>query len=230
MSSVLGLIPARGGSKGLPDKNLRELAGRPLLAYTVDAARTSGVIDRLILSTDDERIAEAGRALGVEVPFLRPPELAADDTPMLPVVQHAIEQAERDDEPVGWVAILQPTSPLRRPQDVRAAVELARTGGCDSVVGIVEIPRHLSPDYVMCVEQGLLLPFLESGGGLTRRQDARRAYVRDGTIYLARRDIVMESRSLYGKVCLPLAIEAAHSLSIDTPEDWAEAERRLGVV
>ena len=111
---VLGLVPARGGSKGLPGKNARELAGRPLLAYTAEAARASGVIDRLVLSTDAADIAGAGRAAGLEVPFMRPAALAADDTPMLPVIRHAVDALAAG----GWqpeiVVLLQPTSPLRR--------------------------------------------------------------------------------------------------------------------
>jgi len=223
--SVLGLVPARGGSKGIPDKNLRELAGRPLLDYTARAARDSGVIDRLVLSTDSEAIAEAGRAVGLDVPFLRPAELAGDSAPMLDVVLHTLDALEDEFD---HVAILQPTSPLRRPEDVRAAVELARETGCDSVVGVVALPLHLSPDYVMRVEDDRLVPFLEGGERLTRRQDARPAFVRDGTIYLVRREVVVQQRSLYGTDCRPLLVAPEHSLSIDTPQDWAEAERRLG--
>jgi CMP-N,N'-diacetyllegionaminic acid synthase len=220
--SVLGLVPARGGSKGIPDKNLRELAGRPLLAYTADAARASGVIDRLVLSTDSTAIAEVGRALGLEV-LDRPAALAADDTPMLDVVLHALEHdAEAD-----LVAILQPTSPLRRGEDVRAAVELARSTGCDAVAGVVAVPLHLSPDYVMRLEGERLVPFLDEGARITRRQDARPAYVRDGTVYVVRREVAVERRSLYGDDCRPLLVDPAASLSLDTPADWAEAERRL---
>lgn len=230
MSRVVGLVPARGGSKGLPGKNLRALAGKPLLTYTAEAARASGVIDRLILSTDDEAIAAAGRDAGIEVPFLRPAELAADASPMLGVAQHLLGVLEAEGDVPDWVAILQPTSPLRRPEDIRRAVELADGSGCDSVVGVTELPRHLSPDYVMRIDdEGRLRPFLAEGAGLTRRQDARAAYVRDGTIYLVRREVVLAG-SLYGEDCRPLPVDPAFSLSIDDERDWDELTRRFGQV
>ncbi|MEJ7891578.1 MAG: acylneuraminate cytidylyltransferase family protein [Solirubrobacteraceae bacterium] len=225
MSAVLGLIPARGGSKGLPGKNLRRLDGASLVELTHRAALASEALDRVILSTDDEAIAEAGRAAGVEVPFMRPADLAGDAAPMLAVVQHAITALEAELE-IGWVVILQPTSPLRRPEDVRGAVELARSSGADSVVGVVELPLDVSPDYVMRVDDGRLVPFLERGADLTRRQEARPAYKRDGTVYVVRRDVAVGG-SLYGDDCRPYLVDSEASLSIDTAADWREAERRL---
>ena len=224
---VLGLVPARGGSKGVPGKNLRLLAGRPLIAHAAAAARESGIVDRLVLSTDSDEIADAGRACGLEVPFLRPAELAADDTPMLPVVRHAVDALAGS----GWdpevVVLLQPTSPLRRGSHIRDAVGLLRSTGADSVVTVVEVPRHLSPDYVMRIDAGILVPFLREGARVTRRQDARLAYSRDGTVYACWRGTLDRFGTLYGERCHPLVIDAAESLSIDTPDDWAEAERRI---
>ena len=124
---VLAIVPARGGSKGVPRKNIKLLAGRPLLAYTADAARASGVCDRIVLSTDDTEIAAVGRDCGLEVPRLRPANLATDTTPMLPVLQHMLDTLGEE----GWqpdiVVLLQPTSPLRRASHIRQAVELLRT-------------------------------------------------------------------------------------------------------
>lgn len=227
-SHVLAIIPARGGSKGVRGKNIKPIAGRPLIAYAVDAARASGVVDRVIVSTDTEEIAGIGRACGAEVPFLRPAELAGDASPMLPVLEHAVGVLERE----GWipemVLLLQPTSPLRTPSHLVAAVDLLRATNADSVVSVVELPRHLSPDYLMRIEGGLLLPFLTDGAKVTRRQDARLAYVRDGTVYAFWRRTLVEQKSLYGRDCRPLMIDPAESITIDTPADWAEAERRLG--
>ena len=225
---VLGVIPARGGSKGVPGKNIRALAGKPLLQYTVDAGRASGVIDRLVLSTDSEEIAEVGRALGIEVPFLRPAELSGDAAPMLPVLEHAVRATMGPAFQPAIIVLLQPTSPLRRPDHVRAAVSLLRETGGDSVVTVLELPRHLSPDYVMRVEDGRLVPFLETGARVTRRQDARAAFVRDGTVYTCWTRVLLEHHSLYGADCRPLVVPAGESITIDTLEDWAEAERRLG--
>ena len=206
---------------------MRPLAGHTLLEYAARAARESGVLDRVILSTDSLEIADAGRRAGLEVPFMRPAALAADDTPMVPVVTHALAEVARH----GWspdiVVLLQPTSPLRRPDHIRDAVNLLRETGADSVVTVVEVPPHLSPDYVMRLDEGRLEPFLADGERVTRRQDARPAYSRDGTVYAFRRSTVERSGGIYGDDCRPLLIDASDSLSIDSPADWDEAERRL---
>lgn len=227
MSQVLGIVPARGGSKGLPGKNVRPLAGRPLLEYTARAARASGVIDRLVLSTDSPEIGDVGRRAGLEVPFLRPAALAADDTPMLPVVLHSLDALAA----TGWTAdilvLLQPTSPLRRAEHIRNAVNLLRETEADSVVTVIEVPRHLSPDYVMKIEDGRLRPFLPEGARVMRRQDARPAYSRDGTVYACWVRTIERFGSLYGDDCRPLLIDARDSLSIDSSADWEAAERML---
>jgi len=224
---VLGLVPARGGSKGVPGKNVRPLAGHTLLEYTARAARESGVVDRVILSTDSLEIADAGRHAGLEVPFMRPASLAADDTPMVPVIQHALAEIAKH----GWspdiIVLLQPTSPLRRSDHIRDAVSLLRESNADSVVTVVELPRHLSPDYVMRIDEGRLQPFLPDGARVTRRQDARPAYSRDGTVYAFRRATLEKFSGIYGEDCRPLLIDARESLSIDTQDDWDEAERVL---
>ena len=224
---VLGLVPARGGSKGVPDKNVRPLAGHTLLEYTARAARESGVLDRVILSTDSLEIADAGRRAGLEVPFTRPAALAADDTPMVPVIEHALGEIARH----GWspdiVVLLQPTSPLRRPDHIRNAVAMLRETGADSVVTVVELPRHLSPDYVMRIDGGRLKPFLPEGARVTRRQDARPAYSRDGTVYAFRRSTIEQLGEIYGNDCRPLLIDTSDSLSIDSQADWDEAARLL---
>ena len=226
-SPVLAIVPARGGSKGVPGKNVRALAGRTLLEYAARAARDSGVIDRIVLSTDSEEIADAGRRAGLEVPFLRPAALAQDETPMLPVVRHAIDQITRG----GWtpelVVLLQPTSPLRRSDHIRDAVATLRDSGADSVVTVVEVPKHLSPDYVMRIEDGVLKPFLPTGATVARRQDARPAFSRDGTVYAFRRDTLDRFGTMYGEDCRPLVIAPEDSLSIDSPADWDAAERIL---
>ncbi len=227
MSRVLGLVPARGGSKGVPGKNVRPLAGRPLLEYTARAAQESGVIDRLVLSTDSQDIADVGRRAGLEVPFLRPAALAGDETPMLPVIRHAVDTLASSGWPPEIVVLLQPTSPLRRAGHIRDAVQLLRETTADSVVTVVEVPRHLSPDYVMTIEDGRLRHFLPEGARLTRRQDARQAYSRDGTVYACWVRTIERTGSLYGDDCRPLVIDPRDSLSIDSPADWEAAERML---
>lgn len=224
---VLAIVPARAGSKGVPGKNIRALAGRSLLEYTAAAARGSHVIDRIVLSTDSQEIADAGRRAGLEVPFLRPAGLAADETPMLPVIRHTVDEISREGWMPEFVVLLQPTSPLRTPDHIRRAVAMLRDTGADSVVTVIEVPRHLSPDYVMRIDDGKLRPFLPAGEHVARRQDARPAYSRDGTVYAFRRDTLDRVGSIYGGDCRPLVISAEESLSIDSAADWEAAERLL---
>jgi CMP-N-acetylneuraminic acid synthetase len=231
--TVLGVITARGGSKGLPGKNLKLLAGKPLVAYTIAAAAASQALDRVILSTDDEAIAEAGRALGCEVPFLRPAALAQDDTPHLPVIQHA----------VGWLAdhggyrpdavmILQPTSPLRAAADIGDAVDLLDRSGADSVVGVSEMPAHAHPLRALRVDDSGAAVLFVTGEGVrhrvNRRQDLPAAWVMNGAIYLCRtRVLIADPPSLYGDRVVVHRMPALRGLSIDDAHDWAEAERAL---
>jgi CMP-N-acetylneuraminic acid synthetase/SAM-dependent methyltransferase len=218
---VLAVIPARGGSKGIPHKNLTIVAGRPLLAYTADAARGSSRLTRVIVSTDDEAIAAAARALGLEVPFVRPAALAADEAPMLPVLQHALAAMRERGFAADVVVLLQPTSPRRQSQHIDAAVDLLERTGADSVVSVVEVPHQFNPVSVMRLEGDRLLSFIE-GPLVTRRQDKPRVFARNGPAVLTVRTSVLERGSLYGDDCRALVMSAEESLDIDTPRDLAE--------
>ena len=226
---VLGLVPARAGSKGIPNKNLRELAGKPLLAYTVEAATASGSIDRLILSTDSEAIAEQGRSLGLEVPFMRPAELAKDDTPMLDVAQHAVAELETLDWRVDIMVLLQPTSPLRRPERIQEAVQVLKSREYDSVVSVVQIPDLFAPQKAMRIQNGLLRFWSADGETITRRQQAEPTFAREGTIYACWRDVLMINGSFYSNRCLPLVLPPEEALSLDIPKDWEKAEALLNM-
>jgi len=218
MAQVLGLIPARGGSKGIPGKNLALLCGRPLLAYTADAVKQSRKLTRTIVSTDDERIAECARSLGLEVPFMRPAPLAADDAPMLPVVQHALEAMKERGFDADMVVLLQPTSPLRRAEHIDAAIDWLERTAADSMVSVVEVPHQFNPVSVMRLDDGLLKPFLD-GPTPTRRQDKPRVFARNGPAVLAVRAAVVRGGSLYGERSWPLGMSAEDSIDIDTPRD-----------
>ena len=215
---VLGVIPARGGSKGIARKNLAPLAGRPLLAYTADAVRASRRLTRTVVSTDDPEIAAAAQALALDVPFLRPPALAADDTPMLPVVQHALEAMQAGGDAFDVVVLLQPTSPLRRGDHIDAALDLLASSGADSVVTVVEVPHQFSPVSVLCIDDGRLRPF-QDGPKPTRRQDKPRVYARNGPAVLAARAAVVAAGSLYGDDCRPLVMPMRDSHDIDSADD-----------
>lgn len=227
MTKMLGIIPARGGSKGIPGKNIRMLGGKPLIYYAVRAARESGLVDRLILTTDSAEIADVGKSLGIEMPFIRPANLAQDDTPMFPVIDHAVQFVESR----GWqpdiILLLQPTAPLRQPEHIQAAVKILTETKCDAVASVVEVPQHYAPDFVLKLEEGKLKPFLEGGEKVTRRQDTRAAYSRDGTIYAFWRDVFIHKRSIYGDDCRPLVIPRDMSCNLDTMEDWGEVEQKI---
>jgi CMP-N,N'-diacetyllegionaminic acid synthase len=220
---LLGIIPARGGSKGILGKNIKLLGGKPLLAYTFIAAKSAGVFSRIVLSTDSEEIAAVGRQLGIEVPFIRPPELARDDTPMLPVLQHVVKNLGTTFDAI---AILQPTAPFRRWQDLRAAAELLEQNPeVESVVSVEPVPEHYSPYFLMKIESDRLLPFMTDGLKITRRQDAPKAYSRSGDFYFTRTRTLLEKGSIYGENCRPFIVNHKHRVNLDTMNDWQEAEK-----
>jgi CMP-N-acetylneuraminic acid synthetase len=227
---VLGVITARGGSKGIPGKNLKPLAGKPLLAYTVDCARDAGVFDRVILSTDDDAIAEYARRLGCEVPFMRPAPLAQDETPHLPVMQHAVQSLmDADGYDADVVVILQPTSPLRRPEDIRTAVTLLASTDADSALSVSEVPAHFHPLRMLRVDADRRAVLYFSGEPVAqrvnRRQDMAPAWVMNGAVYAFRPQVLAAAEpSLYGQRTVAFAMPEPFGLSIDTPEDWAHAE------
>jgi CMP-N-acetylneuraminic acid synthetase len=202
------------------------LGGKPLLQWTLDCAKDAELLDRLVVSTDDDAIAEAAKEFGGEVPFRRPTGLATDDAPMVDVVIHALLELSQHGYQPDCIALLQPTSPLRRPSHIHSACDLLK--GNDSVCSVVKLSPELSPHYVMRIdEDGFLRHFLQDGDNYTRRQDVPSAYTRDGTIYLFRKELVLKDRSIYGDRCLPMTVDPRDSLSIDYQEDWEEAERRL---
>lgn len=221
---VLGVVTARGGSKGIPGKNVRPLGGRPLLAWTAEAALAARRLSRVVLTTDDERIAEVGRGCGLEVPFLRPADLARDDTPTLPVLQHAVAELEKAGDRFDAVCLLQPTSPFRRPGDIDGCIELLASAGLDAVVSVLPVPPEHNPHWVYFRDgEGLLRLATGEEQPIPRRQELPPAFHRDGAVYVTRRDVLMEG-SLYGRR-LGGFLADSRSVNLDTPADWELAER-----
>lgn len=186
---VLGVVPARGGSKGLPGKNLRTLAGVPLIGHSLLAAAQVPAITRCIVSTDSAEIAAAARELGADVPFLRPAELAADDTPMAPVLRHALAFVEDDSDPYDYVVLLDPTSPAREPAEISAALDrLAEHADWDGVVSVSAPPFH--PVWVGVRPSGddpeRMARYFDAGTGVTRRQQLDRYLRVNGNFYVWR--------------------------------------------
>jgi CMP-N-acetylneuraminic acid synthetase len=231
--TVLGVVTARAGSKSIPGKNTRALAGRPLIAYTLEAARASGAFDRLVLSTDDERAAAIAGEMGCEVPFVRPAELSADTTLHLPVMQHAVEWLRDHEHYVAdWTMILMPTSPLRQASHIVEAIELARATGADSVVSVDEMPPHYNPMRAVTIDaRGLARLFVGDRPVRerpNRRQDLPRAWVLNGAIYLFQTRLLFEAEpTLYGDRVAAYVMPRPYGHNIDDEADWAVAERLL---
>ncbi|MCI0336614.1 MAG: acylneuraminate cytidylyltransferase family protein [Acidobacteria bacterium] len=221
---VLGLIPARSGSKGVPRKNLKLLWGKPLLEYTAEAAHASSRLSRVILSTEDEEIAEAGRRCGLEVPFLRPVELARDKTPMLPVAQHALRTLEAEGDTFDALCLLQPTNPLRRPEDIDQCIELLGRNDVDAVVTVLPVPDEYNPHWVYFSDaDGLLRLSTGESTPISRRQELPPALHRDGSVYVTRRNVLMEENSFYGSRLIGYRMDPERSVNIDSLEDWERA-------
>jgi len=228
---VLGIVPARGGSKGVPRKNLRLLGSKPLLQHTAEAAVGAGKFDRVILTTDDEEIAEAGRRFGLEVPFLRPRELALDDTPMKAVIHHALTtlRTSAGFEP-DVVMLLQPTAPFRTAVHIAEAIEQLTLSAARSLVSVVQVPSHFHPDWQLVLEDSSLVR-LHNGKPLaeivTRRQALAPTFVRNGAIYAFAANAFISENSLYPSPCVAYVMAWEDSVNIDTEEDFREAEHRL---
>ena len=234
---LLGIITARGGSKGIPGKNIKDLCGKPLIAYTIEAAQGSGVFDRIILSTDDEKIAEVAKSYGVEVPFIRPADLAQDGTPHLPVLQHAVVWLkENQNYQPDAVMLLQPTAPLRQAHHITDAIKLFNEKSADSIVSVSEIPGHFSPYWaVVANEQGSGNLFTGESirNRIPRRQSfPKKTYYHNGAIYLFKTGLLLDQNTpnFYGDNVIVYPMADKYSVNIDNPEDWLLAEIALAKI
>jgi len=227
--STIAIIPARSGSKGVPGKNLRLLAGLPLIAHSIRFAHLCPEIERCIVSTDSEEIAKVARDAEGEVPFLRPRELARDSTPMLPVLQHAIRQMELQEENrYQLVILLQATSPFRLPEDVSRALQVMKQDS--EAVGVVAVSKPSFNPRVVCVEEtNGYLAWAFDRKTYTRRQDAEPVYRINGMLYVWRRDHLMRSsvEQLYAAPHRILMIPEERALDIDSLYDFQVAEALL---
>lgn len=225
---ILALIPARGGSKGIPRKNARAFLGRPLVAWAVDAALASGICDRVVVSTDDEELAAISREAGAEVPFLRPPELAGDEVGTAAVAHHALDALVWDAE---QVLVLEPTSPARRPVHVRDAALLLARPQVDSVASVSAVPHHHVPSKVLRLsESGTLegadgTPIAEM---IHRRQDLETLYAFNGIVFGCRVELLhRDPPTLWGGRVAAHVVDPRYAIDLDRPEDWAPAEARV---
>lgn len=214
--NVTAIIPARGGSKGIPRKNVKELDGKPLIAYIIETALDVGEIDRVIVSTDDEEIADVAKKYGADVPFIRPEGLARDETPTLPVLQHVIQQLGEDHKP-DIVVLLYATSPLVGAERVSEAIAMLKDGGFDSVLSVVEDRKHYWIKTNGSYER--LYPKV-----LKNRQLVKPLFKENGAIYVCKRGLLMEDDEIVGGNVGLLVMEEDESIDIDELLDFEITE------
>lgn len=220
---VVAIIPARGGSKGVPRKNIRDLAGKPLIAYTIEAAKKSGYIDRIIVSTDDEEIKQVSLRYGAEVPFLRPGKLSLNDTPVWKAVRHAIKYLkEVEAYPIDFVVLLQPTSPLRTEEDIDNAIELFLESNCESLISVCK--TNESPYWMHKIEKGYLKTLMGLDNYNKIRQDLPNTYMENGAIYIIKSELLYKYNSFFTSKTVPYIMPRERSVDIDDELDFKFAE------
>jgi CMP-N-acetylneuraminic acid synthetase len=221
---ILGLIPARGGSKGVPKKNIKSLMGKPLIEYTVNSGKESKYIDHLIVSTDSEEIANVCKNIPVDVPFIRPDYLASDTAKAIGVIKHAIETMEEMDGVVyDLVVYLEPPNPLRIVEDIDTCIEMFEENQPDCVVSVQEA-NQFHPILMKQIENDRLKPiWKDEPEGVPRQLYDPTAYMRNGAVYVFRKELIMDD-VLYGKDVLPYIMPIERSVCIDDMMDWYVAE------
>lgn len=223
--NTLGVIPARGGSKSVPRKNITLVHGKPLIAYTIEAAQRSRLLTHFLVSSDDAEIIAVARQYGAPVPFVRPAELATDTAPSLPVVQHAVGEMERlHGVTYDVVVLLQPTTPLRLPEDIDAALEKLAATGADSVISVCDVGAYHPARMRQIVDDRLVELPIREPKEMARRQDLPPVHIRNGAIYAVRRDVVMLQNTMSGKDCRAYIMPEERSVNVDSMLDLLLAE------
>ncbi len=223
---LLAIIPARGGSKGVPRKNIKLLGGKPLIWYSFEAARVSGLFEDIVLSTDDAEIAETATSLGLSAPFLRPAELATDAAKSIDVVNHCLHFFEQQGKTFDAVVLLQPTSPFREKGIINKAFQLFVERQADSLVSVRKVPHQFNPHWLFeANEQGMLSIATGDKELIGRRQELPDAYYRDGQIYITKTTVLLRQQSFVGKqLTYVLNDSEGSAINIDDMSDWLHAE------
>lgn len=225
---ILGIIPAREGSKGIPNKNIKLLGGKPLLQFTTEVALQCKSIDKLILSSDSDEIIKVGKNLGLEVPFKRPKKLAEDITPTLPVILHALEHFESKGLFFDAVCLLQVTSPFRKVDFVEKAIKIFIDKDTDSLISVLEIPHEYNPHWAFKEDKNRNLKIATGDKKIiSQRQKLPKSYHRDGSIYITKTSVLKEQKSLFGNSISYIESSKEMYVNIDTLQDWHKAEELL---
>ncbi len=228
MKKIITIIPARGGSKGIPRKNIKLLAGKPLISYTIETAKQSKHINQIIVSTEDQEIKEVAQKYGAEV-IDRPEELAQDNIPTLPVLQHVVQTLQDNNEQVKLIVLLQPTAQFQKVEEIDEAIEIMLNRNWDSLISLSPIPKHFNPIWQKTLaEDGQVLNEsnnepINDDKKSTHRQNLEQTYWKNGQIYIMTPETLMEKGSLFGDRCTSYIIDR-EIVNIDTDEDWKKAE------
>ncbi|MCY6353872.1 acylneuraminate cytidylyltransferase family protein [Clostridium sp. ZS2-4] len=214
---ILAVIPARGGSKGIPYKNIMDICGKPLIAYSIEAAKKSKYIDYTLVSTDDTKIKEASLKYGANVPFLRPEEISNDAAKSIDVVLHAINFLKEKGEEFDYVVLLQPTSPLRTQSHIDEAIEVLMKSKENSLISICEVDEN--PVIMRTIQDNRLEPVMEFNGDNLRRQELPKVYIFNGALYINRVSMLLEEKAFVNKQTLPYIMEGEKSVDIDNMLD-----------
>ena len=221
---ILGLIPARGGSKGIPHKNRKELGGKPLLQYTIEAALESKLLDAVVFSSEDTELMNLAVQMGATVAFKRPDYLASDTAGSLEVVQHALKTLAEDGKHYDAVCLLQVTTPFRTSEDIDNAITKFTSSETDSLISVQKVPHQYNPHWVFEAHHGNLKIATGEAEIIKRRQDLPDAFIRDGAIYITKSDVIVTEGSFFGATLSHIELDPNRSVNIDTPEDWIKAE------
>jgi len=225
---IIGLIPARGGSKGVPRKNVREIEGNPLIAYAIECAKKCPSIDHVVVSTDDDEISRVAEKFGAEVPFLRPSELARDTAAMLPVLRHAVEFLEDHyKKRIDLVVLLDPTGPLRTVEDVEGAIEMHKESKCEMVISGNVARKNPYFNMVKEKDNGFVELVCSSEESIVCRQDAPKVYDLNTVVWVYSRKAVMEDNARLSKETMLYQIPAARTIDVDSEEDIELLEEYL---
>src|SRR3989338_1081495 len=230
---ILGIITARGGSKRLPRKNIKDFLGKPLLAWSIETGKESGVLDRFILSTEDEEIANVGRKCGIEVPFLRPAEYAQDNSKSFDAIKHAYEWLrDTDSYEADYIILLEPSAPGRQAFHIKEVAKLIQKENIDSLMGISELPVHYHPDKVVKVLDDQNIVKYSSGKLIRefeiRNQDFSKVHFTNSTIYAFKpSNFYRNPPSLWGDKVHGYLMENKYAIDIDTSQDWELAELKM---
>lgn len=223
---ILGIIPARGGSKGVPNKNIKVLDGKPLIQYTSDVAKKSKLLDKVIVSTDSLEIFEICKSLDLDAPFIRPKSLAEDSTPTIDVVKHAINFFKKRDVFFDAICLLQVTSPFRSLDFLESCLKKFREDKCDSLISVKIVPDHFNPHW--CFEKnsdGYLCISTGDKKIITRRQELPSSFYRDGAVYISKTDVILKRNSFFGDKLSFLINKSNKHINIDTIDDWENAKK-----